>query len=523
MTARTPDAVSAAPSAPAEGSYPNPRRRLLIMLSVLLATVMVAIDTTIANVALPHMQASLMAGPEEVVWVLTSYIVAAAIGTPLGGWLATRFGRKRVMLISVCGFAVSSMACGIATSLELEVLARLLQGLFGAGLIPLSQATLLDTYPPSLHARAMGYFAVGSMLGPLLGPPLGGLITDAIGWRWVFFINVPFGIAAALGIWFFQKADPPAPKVRFDFFGFASVSIAIGALQIMLDRGQQLDWFQSPEIWIEAGVAALAAWFAGVHMFTRRDTFIKVGLFVDRNFVVGCLLGMLVGVVAFGAFPIFTALLQRQLGYSPLLAGELMTPRGLSCAIAMLIVPKFMGHMSPRLPVALGLVVTAAGLFMHAMLSPATDTQAIMIAGAVQGFGIGLLFVPMSLIAFATLKADLRNEGSAMFNLARNLGMAVGVSVIQRNTLVNQAANHARLAEHVRPDAPAVQWVMPDTDWTSAADLARLNQLVTHQADMFGYINGFAALGVLSILMIGLLVFIRPAKPGSIAPAVLVE
>ncbi len=503
--------------------YPDPRRRMLITLSALLATMMVTIDTTIANVALPHMQSSLMASPEEVVWVLTSYIIAAAIGTPLSGWLATQFGRKRTMFVSVLGFTLSSMACGLANSLEAEVIARLLQGLSGAALIPLGQATLLDAYPPKLHARAMAYFAAGSMLGPLLGPPLGGVLTDAMSWRWVFFINLPVGIAAAAGIWFFLEEDRDRVKQRFDLFGFASISLAIGAFQLMLDRGQQVDWFQSAEIWLEAGIALLATWIAGVHMFTARNTFIKPALFTNRNFVVGCVVNIVMGCVGFGVMPTLTTLLQRQLGYSPTLAGELSLPRGITCTIAMVLVPWLVHRFDARIPLVVGLVITAMGLFMHAAINTYVDPMTLILAGAVQGFGLGLLFVPLTLIAFATLPADLRNEGSAMFNLARNMGMAVSVSLLQRNLLIDQAANHARLTETVRPDSPVLQWRMPDLDFGSQAAMTQLNRWITHQADMFAYLNIFEMMGYVSLFLIGVLVFVRIPRNAAPAPPVILD
>lgn len=503
--------------------YPDPGRRLMITISTMLATMMVTVDMTIANVALPHMQSTLSAGPEEIVWVLTSYIIATAIGTPLCGWLAGRFGRQRMMFLSVVGFTLASLACGMANSLEMMVLARLLQGLSGAGLVPLSQATLLDSYPPHLHAKAMAFFSVGSMMGPLVGPALGGWITDAISWRWVFFINLPLGLLAGAGIWLFQQDREKLNPERFDWFGFASITFAIGSFQLMLDRGQQKDWFQSTEIWIEAGIAALAAWFAIVHMFTARNTFIKPQLFADRNFAMGCLMSTSFGVVAFAIVPILTSLLQHQLGYSAYMAGLITFPRGISCTIGMFVVPFLMQWFGPRVPLAAGLIITAIGMFMHGAINNFVDLRTIAIAGFVQGFGIGLLFVPLTTLSFATLSRSLRNEGTAMFNLTRNIGMALGISFLQRDLIVEQAANHARLAEFVRPDSPVVQFRLSDLDFGSSAALLRMDQQVIHQANMFAYLNIFHMLGLVSLALVGVLFFIRVPKQTGPTDIVIVD
>jgi len=292
---------------------------------------------------------------------------------------------------------------------------------------------------------------------------------------------------------------------------------------LMLDRGQQCDWFESTEIWIEAGIAALASWFTIVHMFTARNTFIKPQIFADRNFTVGALMGAILGITSFAFVPIFTSMMQHQLGYSAWVTGIVSFPRGLSCMIGMLGVPFIMQKFGSRLPLALGLILSAIGMFMYSAMDNSVDTQALAMAGFVQGFGMGLLFVPLTTLSFATLPRGLRNEGTAMYNLVRNIGMAVGISFLQRDLIVDEAVNKARLTEYVRPDSPMVQFRLPDADFGSTASLAQMDQMVTHQANIFAYLNIYHMLGVLSLALIGLLVFIRAPKRAETPEIMIVE
>src|ERR1700736_6377923 len=311
--------------------------RVLITLSVMLASIMQALDNTIANVALPRIQGSLSATQDQMTWVLTSYIVAAAIMTPLSGWLAGRIGRRRVFLYSVVGFTIASALCGLAQSLPEIVLARVLQGLCGAALVPMSQAVLLDINPPEKHARAMAIWVMAVTIGPILGPALGGWLTDNYNWRWVFYINVPFGILAAIGTISFLS-ETPLRKSRFDFFGFATLSLAIGAFQVMLDRGQLQDWFSSTEICVEAALAAVAFYLFMVHTLTARNSFVNPGLFRDRNFDVGCVAIFTFGVVLFATLALLPPMLQDLLGYPVVTIGWVTAPRGVGVLIATLMV-----------------------------------------------------------------------------------------------------------------------------------------------------------------------------------------
>ncbi|MBA3054359.1 MAG: DHA2 family efflux MFS transporter permease subunit [Sphingomonadales bacterium] len=477
------------------------------------AGTLVSLDMTIANVALPHMQATFAAGPEEIVWVLTSYLVATAIAMPLGGWLATRFGRKRTMLAATLGFTIASFACGAANSLGFMVFARLAQGFFGAGLIPLAQATLVDINPPERTARAMALFGVGTMVGPLFGPTIGGWLTDSFTWRWVFFINVPVGLIALTGLWFSEAEHHRTVAQRFDMFGFITLSLAIGAFQLVLDRGQQLDWFSSTEICIEAGVAVVALWIAVVHMLTTSAPFITPSLFKDRNLTLGLVLSAAMGLVSFAIMPIIVVMQQQLLGWSPLFSGIVGFPRGAGMIISLILVGRMVPIIGPRVSLASGLAVVSWSLFLQADIDLSVDARTMAIYGFVQGFGTGLIFVPLSVIVFATLPPALRTEGAVMYSFTRNIGSSIGVSMLQTQLIQRMAAARSGLVEHVRPDAPLVQWRLPDLDFGVTADLARISGMVMRQASMLAYVSLYQFVGWLLIVMIPLLFLLRPPAP----------
>ncbi|MBN9265121.1 MAG: DHA2 family efflux MFS transporter permease subunit, partial [Hyphomicrobium sp.] len=390
--------------------------RALLTVCVMLATIMQALDTTIANVALPYMQGSLSATLDQVNWVLTSYIVAAAIAMPVTGFLVARYGRKAVFLGAVAGFTVASVLCGIAASLEQMVLFRLLQGIFGAPLVPMSQSVLLDSYPKEQHGSAMAIWGVGVMVGPILGPTLGGYLTDTYNWRWVFYINLPVGILTFVGLSAYLS-DSARRTVNFDWFGFLALSIAIGSFQMMLDRGEQLDWFSSPEIVIEFVVAGLALYMFLVHTFTAEEPFIDPRMFNDRNFSLGLALIFMVGIILLATLALLTPYLQNLMGYPVLTAGMVLAPRGMGTMVAMMLVGRLINRVDARLLVLLGLGLTAYVLWEMSAYTPSVSQRTLVIQGVLQGLGLGFMFVPLSTIAFATLPAKYRTEGTALFSL----------------------------------------------------------------------------------------------------------
>ncbi|MFA7604310.1 MAG: DHA2 family efflux MFS transporter permease subunit [Novosphingobium sp.] len=493
-------------------TYPDPFSRFLITVPAMLASTMVAVDITIANVALPHMQSSLSASSDQIIWVLTSYLIAGAIATPLSGWLANRFGRKVVMAASVAGFTLASALCGAANDLSTILLARALQGASGASLIPLSQAILLDINPPERIGRAMALFSLGSMAGPIIGPSLGGWLTDTLSWRWVFFINVPIGVLSFFGMLAFLPETRLAPRSRFDMFGFLTVSTGLAALQLMLDRGEQLDWFESTEIQIYAVVLGMAIYLTAIHTLTARDTFLRPELFKDRNFAVGSLLRALLGIAVFATVPLIVVMTQSLLGYSAFRTGMVGMPRALGTIVSTLAIARIIGRVDSRMILLAGLALSAASMWLYARIDLYVDQDTLLFIGFVQGLGGGLVFMPLTVMVFATLSDKLRNEGAAMFALTGNIGNAIGISLLSRELTHATAASRAHLVEGIRPDNPIVQYGMPDFDVNAGDMLARINAEIGRQASMVGNVDIYYLVFLVSLAMMPLILLMR--SPG---------
>jgi DHA2 family multidrug resistance protein len=480
----------------------------------MLATIIQALDGTIANVALPHMQGSLSASQDQITWVLTSFIVAAAIATPLNGWLIGRYGLKNVFLISVAGFTLASVLCGISTSLVEIVVARVLQGVFGAALVPLSQSVLLDINPPEKHGSAMAVWGMGVMIGPILGPTLGGWLTDSYSWRWVFFINVPIGAVAFWGILRYIHASPPARRVRFDMFGFVTLSITIGALQMLLDRGEQNDWFASTETWVELVLTVLSlSYFIG-HTLTRPagESFVDFRLLKNANYVTGLLLCFIVGLVLFATRALVPTMLQGLMGYPAKLAGLVTAPSGLGTMIAMMAVGRVTNRIDLRLLLGAGFAVTALSLWQMSHYTLVLSQSDIVWPGVVQGIGLGLVFVPLSAATFATLSPQLRAEGTALYSLIRNIGSSIGIALVQALLVRNTAIAHASLATQITNGNPAVRDPSGPYDLASAAGAALVNNEITRQATMIAYVDDYWLMMLLTLAVIPALLLIRPPK-----------
>jgi MFS transporter, DHA2 family, multidrug resistance protein len=495
--------------------------RGMITATVMLATLMQALDTTIANVALPYMQGSLSATSDEINWVLTSYIVAAAIITPATGWLEARFGRKPLFLTSVIGFIVTSMLCGAAVSLAQIVAFRLLQGVFGAPLVPLSQSVLLDAYPREQQGQAMAVFGLGVMLGPILGPTLGGWLTDSYSWRWVFYVNVPFGILCVLGILLFlgRRADRPMAG-RLDWLGFATLSLGIGALQLFLDRGERLDWFASPEIRLEAALCVLGFYLFTVHTMSARDSFIAPALFRDRNFVIGIMLIFIVGVVLLATLAMLTPYLETLMNYPVLTAGLVLAPRGVGTMAAMVIAGQLLRYIDPRPLIAAGLGITGLALYLMTGFTPDVSQATLVRTGLIQGFGIGCVFVPLSTVAFGTLAPALRTQATGLFNLMRNIGASIGISTMSYLLVRNTAITQSALVEHITPYRQVVRDYAHQLNIVTLSGRAALAQTVTAQAEAVAFIDNFKLMMFVSFLAIPLVLLVqRPRRlPGDRAP-----
>jgi len=492
--------------------------RVFITLSIMLATIMQALDTTIANVALPHMQGSLNATQEQVSWVLTSYIVAAAIMTAPSGFLADKLGRRRVFIVSIIGFTLSSVACGLAQNLDEMILFRVLQGVFGAALVPLSQAVLLDINPPEKHGQAMAVWGVGVMLGPILGPTLGGYLTEYFNWRWVFFINVPVGIASLAGFILFMPETDKAAARRFDWFGFILLSVFVGALQMMLDRGETLDWFSSMEIVIELVVAVLAFYLFIVHTLTADKPFLAPAMFADRNYVVSLVFMFVFGIIILASMALLPPFLQSLKGYPVILSGLVMAPRGMGTMAAMLVVGRLVGKVDARILIFFGFALIAYSLHDMSLFTLDVPAKYIVYTGVVQGFGMGFVFVPLSTIAYRTLPAHFRNDAAAVFSLSRNIGSSLGISIVMAMLAQFTQINHADITASMLPFGNAGRLLSEFTQMSTGtgADqmLAMLNAEVTRQAAVIGYLNDFRLMMYLVIASAPLLLLVRMTPVG---------
>jgi DHA2 family multidrug resistance protein len=510
----------AAERAPAGGN------RAAITVCVILATLMQALDTTIANVALPYMQGSVSASQDQIAWVLTSYIVAAAIMTPPTGYLAGRFGLKRLFLFSVAGFTVASMLCGMAQSLVEIVLFRVLQGMFGAALVPLSQTVLLNINPKERQGSAMALWGVAVMAGPVLGPVLGGWLTEAYSWRYVFYINLPIGVLAFLGLSTFLSETARDATAKLDWFGFGTLSLAIGALQVLLDRGEELDWFSSREIAVEAVIGASALYLFLVHTFTAREPFVRPSLFRDRNFAAGTLFIAIVGLTYYASLALQPPFLQNLMNYPIVSAGIVMGPRGVGTMGAMLVVGRLIGRLDTRLLLGTGLGLTAWSFYAMTGWTPDISQTTIIVVGVIQGIGLGFIFVPLSVVTLSTLPATARAEGAGLYSLSRNIGSSVGISVVNSLLTRNTQVNHADIAQHVTAVNRMFEAPMISQFWNplTAAGRAALDAVVTQQAQIIAYIDDYKLLMIATLAVLPLLiVFKKPSGGGGPDHTIVVE
>jgi DHA2 family multidrug resistance protein len=493
----------------------EPGRRMLVTIAVMLAVLIQVLDTTIANVALPHMQASLGATQDSINWVLTSYIVASAIAIPIAGWLADKIGRKRLLVIAVICFTIASFLCAIAQSLTEMVAFRALQGISGAFLVPLSQATLFDIYPREKHSQAMALFGGGIMIGPILGPLLGGWLTDSFDWRWVFLVNLPVGAIATLMLLRFMPKTELNPR-KFDLFGFALIGVGLGALQLMLDRGQQLDWFQSSEILVELGITVAAFWMFIIHIITAPDPLFERGMFKDRNFATGMIFMAVTGVLLLAGLALLPPLLQRLYGYSVLQSGELTMPRGVGTLISMVTVGRLSQKVDLRILVALGMALMGASLYIMTGFSLVQGTRPVIISGIVQGLGLGMLFVTVQALAFTTLEARLRTAAASLLNLSRNIGGSVGISIVTAQLTRNLQVSHADIGAHITDqNAPSmVSPMMEQFGLPAQSVLAMIDAEVNRQAAFIAYLDDFKLMMWITFAAIPLVLLLKPQKPG---------
>jgi DHA2 family multidrug resistance protein len=498
----------------------------MITISIMLANIMQGLDNTILNVALPHIQGSLSASQDQVAWVLTSYIVCSAIMMPLTGWLAGHFGIKYIFVASVLSFTVASALCGIATNLNELVLFRALQGLAGAGLIPLSQATLFRINPPERHGDAMAIFGMGTIMGPIMGPVLGGWLTQDYTWRWAFYINVPVGLLCALGILAFMRTNRNVHREGFDFVGFVTLSLAIGALQLMLDRGELKDWFHSTEIWFELALTGLGFYLFTVHTATTGErSFLNRELLTSANFVAGTILMFTVGLIMTGVSALLPTMLQHLMNYPALTTGLVSVPRGVGVMVAMVLVGRLINRIDNRLIILIGFLMTAASMWQMTGFSLQMGMGPVIISGLLQGFGLGCTFVPLNLVALSTLPRHILTQGTAIRSLMRNLGGSIGISVLVATLAENTQIVHSRLVEPLRPDNPMLHGPALGAVYSLAtpSGIAALNAEVTRQASMVAYIDDYRLMMLIALASLPLLLLLRDAprrRPAAAPPAV---
>jgi DHA2 family multidrug resistance protein len=513
------------------------RRRRWLTVVVMMATIMQALDGTIANVALPNMQGSLSATQEQVAWVITSYIVSAAIATPLAGFCAVRFGLRRILVSSVIGFTIASMLCGAAQTLPQLVLFRTMQGICGASLVPLSQALMMEAYTREEQGKAMAMWGVGTMLGPITGPTLGGWLTDEYSWRWVFYINLPVGVMCAIGLMILIKnkaSDNPRP---FDLLGFSLLSIAIGSFQLMLDRGEQADWFGSREIMAEATIAAVAAVMFVLHMLSDDHPFLPRDLFRDRNLMLGIIFTAVTGLLMIVTATLLPPFLQQLKGYPVFTTGIVMAPRGLGTMISMFAVSRMIGKVDARWLIALGLGLCGVSLYDMTLFTLDISEGRIIWNGFLQGVGLGLVFPPLTTLAFATIGARVRTEAAAMNALMRNLGASIGVAALVALLGRNTQINHSVLAENLTLFNPMWRYGTLPMEHGIPIDRSRLiaymqsfggswpfgavptddpsklvmmwGEELNRQAATIAYLNDFRVLAIATVLFLPALLFMR--------------
>ncbi|MBN8807345.1 MAG: DHA2 family efflux MFS transporter permease subunit [Sphingomonas sp.] len=512
------DASSAGPAAvPATPTLGKPllaaSNKGLLTVGIMAAMVMQILDTTIANVALPHMTSALGATSDTITWVLTSYIIATAIALPATGWLSERLGSRNLFLIAVGGFVFASMLCGTAVSLGEMVGFRILQGITAAFINPLSQTAMIDINPPERQAKAMSVWGMGVMVGPILGPVIGGYLTDNFSWRWCFYVNVPVGILTFAILWFLLPSRPRGER-KFDFIGFAFVGIAVASFQLMLDRGQNADWFSSWEIVIEGLIAVAALWIAVVHLATAGKPLFDRHLFKNRNLVMGMLFMVIIGISTMAPMALLPPMLQQLFGYPVVDTGMMMAPRGVGVLFTMWLAGQLMGKIDTRIMIAVGLVIFAWSLRQMAAWSLEMDFWPVIIAGFVQGLGMGLVFMPLNSLAFATLDQRYRTDGSSLLNLFRSIGQSAGISMVTVFLARNIQTSHADLVQHITEKTiPGVNVSQLDQlGVASDAVFGMADAMVNQQAAMIAYIDDFYLMAWISVAVLPLVLLLRRPK-----------
>ena len=505
----------------AAGSGPDDLlNRRMITASVMMATTVVILDMTIATIALPHMQGGLGATQDQVSWVMTTYFMMQAITMSATGWLAGRLGRKRLFIGALAGFAACSILSGNATSIEEILIFRALQGMFSAPIVPISQALMLDSYPRERHAQAMSIWGMGVMLAPVMGPVVGGWLTDEYSWRWVFYLSMPFSILGILGAIVFIRESPKNLDRKFDIFGFLMLALALAGLQFLLDRGESEGWFGSDLIIVTAATALLAAYLFVVHSATTRNPFISPGILKDRNYMIGLGFMFLLGVLVLSMNVLMPLFLQNLRGYPILTAAMVMMPRGLGSLFGLILAGKLSGKMDPRIQIALGFASTAYSAYLFSTFTPDVGIWAFIFAAFFNGIGIGMIFVPLTAVCFWTLPVDLRTEASTFTSLLRNYGSGIGVSIVMTVLSRTQSTSHAYMTEGINPYNEAMQapWLPEQWNILTLDGLAMLNVEINRQALALGFLNDFTLITIGAVISVPLVFLLTRSRKDKANP-----
>ena len=495
-------------------------QRALTSAAVMAATIMQVLDTTITNVALPDMAGQLNATPDSISWVLTSYLIGSAIVMPLTGYITDRIGQKRFLLISIAGFVVTSAMCGMATSLSEIVLFRLMQGVFGASLVPLSQSIMLQLFPGEQRGKAMAIWAMGVMVAPVMGPTLGGWLTQDYSWRWTFYINLPVGILSFLLSMRFVH-DTPTKARRMDWYGFSSLALAIGALQLVLDRGNQDDWFSSSTLVVAAILCVLSFAFFIIYSLTgEHHPLFDLRIFRDANFLVACLVMTAIGVGFFGGMVLQSLYMQNFLGFPTFETGLYMAPRGLASFTVMMFVGKFSGRIQPRNFVLAGILFSIAGNYLMTQFSDGIGPGTLIFPMILQGFGMGLVFVPISTLAFTTLPKAIAAEAAGIYSLIRAISSAMGIAILATYLSRSSQQQWGTMRGFINPYSIQLRQYLHPLHLTPAepAGIEMAARTLFHQAQNAAYMDSFWFATLNFTLMLPLLLLVRSPKPGEGAP-----
>ncbi|MGQ0511167.1 MAG: DHA2 family efflux MFS transporter permease subunit [Betaproteobacteria bacterium] len=484
--------------------------RALVLATCTAVTFLYAMTVTIANVSLPQMQGALSVTPDQVAWVVTSNIVATAVMTPLAGWLTSRFGRRLLCNACVLGFGIASLGCGLADSLEELVVFRVLQGAIGAPLVPLSQAIVLDTYAKRQHGVVIALFGMGSVLGPIVGPMAGGWLAEAFNWRWVFYMIVPFSLLTLVGTLAFIHDREAGSKVRLDWLGFLLLSAALASAQIMLDRGERADWFDSAEIIAWAAIAGLALYAFIAHSATAQRPFLDPRLLADRNFSIGILLIFVFGMLNFTPMTLLPPMLQGVGGYPDSVIGFVLGARGLGTLVGFFLMI-YASRLDPRVMIVFGFLLQAYAGWQLALLDVNPGAADVFWPMALQGFGVGVLWVPITMVCFSTLDPAHVSEASAVFHMVRNIGSSIHISLSITVAVHMTRTSYAELAERVTPYSPALSmpWVSGAWNLQELRGIAALSREMARQAAMIGYLDAFVFFIVTSLAVLPLVLLIR--------------